>query len=72
MRCSISFSRSFDRCVLFALQRLTFDFELNDFAFELINFLRQRIDFNAQARSCFVDQIDRLVGKKTVSDIAIR
>ena len=59
------FQSRFRLFIFFALQRLTLDFELNGFAFKLIDLLRQRIDLDAQSRSSFVDQVDCLVGQES-------
>ena len=53
-------------------QRLALDFELHDLALKLIDFLRQRVDFNAQARGGFVDQVNRFVRKESIGNVAIR
>jgi hypothetical protein len=62
----------FRRFVFFALERLALDFELENFALHLVDFDRHAIDFNAQPRRRFIDQIDRFVGQKAVADIAVR
>ena len=58
--------------VVFVFQGLLFDFQLHGFALELIDVGGQRIDLDTQRGGCFVDQVDRLVGQKTVGDVAVR
>ena len=58
--------------VIFLLQGLLFNFQLHGFAFELIDVGRQRIDLDAQRGGRFVDQVDGLVGQKTVGDVTVR
>ena len=57
-------------CLLF--QGLLLDLELNDPAVEFVELFRLRVDLHAQARGRFVDEVDCLVGKKPVGDIAVR
>ncbi len=47
------------------------DFQLQDLAFQLVDFGRHGVQFHAQARGGFVDQIDRLVRQETVGDVAM-
>ena len=58
--------------VLFLAQRGLLDFQLQDLAFQLVDFRRHRVQFHAQARGGFVHQIDRLVGQEAVGDVAMR
>ena len=58
--------------VLFALERLLLDFELEDFALHLVDFDRHAVDFNAQPRCRLIDQIDGFVRQKSVADITVR
>ena len=60
------------RRVVFLAQRLALDLQLNDLALHRLQIRRQRIDLHAQARRSFIDQVDRLVGQKTVGDVAMR
>ena len=55
----------------FVQQRLALDFQVQDAPLDFVNFNGQRIELHAQARGGFIDQIDGLVRKKTVGDIAI-
>ncbi len=57
--------------ILFLLQRLALDFELNDSTLHLVDHARQRIDFDAQSGRRFIDQVDRLVGQEPVADVAV-
>ena len=45
----------------FLLQRLALDLELNDAPLEPIHFLGLRVDFHADARCGFIDQVDGFV-----------
>ena len=61
----------FLRCpVGFGAQRLAFDLQLHDAAADRIERLGLRVDRDAHARGRLVNQIDRLVGKAPVADIA--
>jgi hypothetical protein len=62
--CSISDRRFFDAIVRFLLHGFALDLELDDAAVEPVHRLRLRVDLHADARSRFVDQVDRLVGRK--------
>ncbi len=62
-------TRSF---VLFLFQRALLDLELHDLAFKLIDLRRHGIQLHAQTRSGFIHQVHRLVGQKTVGDVAMR
>ncbi len=53
------------------LQRLSLDLELTDLPLELVEFRRHRVDFSAQPRGGLVDEVDRLVGKEAVGDVAV-
>ena len=55
----------------FTRQRLPFDLELEDLAFQFVDLLGERIDRDADARSGLIDQIDRFVWKKAVRYVAI-
>ena len=55
---------------LFA-DRLAFDFELDDAAIETVHHLGLGVDFHLDPGSRLVDQINGLVGKKTVGDVAM-
>ncbi len=60
------------RFVGFLLQRLALDLQLDHAAFEAVHRLRLGVDFHADARRGFVDQVDRLVGQLPVGDVAMR
>ena len=57
--------------IVFALQRLPFDFQLRGTALKLIDLRRHRVDLDAQRGCSFVNQVDGLVGQKTVRDVAM-
>ena len=59
------------RLVRFILQGLTFDFQLNDFPIDGIDFRGHAVQFDPQTGSCLVDQIDGLVRQEAVADIAV-
>ena len=52
--------------------RLAFDFELNDASIETVHHLGLRVDFHFDPRGRLIDQIDGLVRKKPVGDVAMR
>ncbi len=54
------------------LQRLLLDLELNDAPLQPIERLGLGVDLHADARRGLVDQVDRLVGKLAVGDVAVR
>ena len=58
--------------VFFLAHRFAFDLELDQPAVELVHRFRFGIDFHLDTRGRLVDQIDRLVRKKAVGDIAMR
>src|ERR1700692_2675006 len=58
--------------VVFFLKRLFFDFELSSAALELIDVGGKRIDLDADGGGGFVDEVDGLVGQKTVRDVTVR
>ena len=53
------------------LQRLTLDLELHDAPLDLVELGRHRVDLHAQARGGLVDEVDGLVGKEAIGDVAI-
>ena len=53
-------------------QGLLFNFQLNDFPVDRINFRRHGIQFDPQTRRGFINQIHRLVRQKPVGDIPVR
>ena len=60
------------RCGIgFLFQRLLLDLAPHDFAVDVVEFFRLGIDRHFQPRTCFVDQIDGFIGKKTVGDVAM-
>ena len=61
------------RCIVrFLLHRLAFDLQLNEAAVELVERLGLRIDFHLDAGSGLINEVDRLVGKEAVGDVAVR
>ena len=59
------------RGVGFLLQGRLLDFELHDAALHLVDFLRNRIDLDAQAGRGLVDEVDGLVGEEAITDVAV-
>ncbi len=59
------------RLVGLLLERLALDLELHDAPLDLVELGRHRVDLHAQARGGLVDQVDRLVGKEAIGDVAI-
>ena len=57
--------------IRFMQQRLPLDFQVQDAPLDFINFDRKRIHLHAQARGGFVDQVDGLVRKEPVGDVAV-
>jgi hypothetical protein len=45
---------------------------LHNLALELIDFLWQRINFDTQTRRGFINQVDCLIGQKSIGDVPIR
>ena len=60
------------RLVALLLERLALHLELDDAPVEAVQLLGLRVDLHADARRRLVDQVDRLVGKLTVRDVAMR
>ena len=58
--------------VLLELERLALDLELHDPAAHLVELRGHRVVLDAQARRCLVEQVDGLVGKEPVCDVALR
>ena len=58
--------------VLFPAHRFPLNFQLNQAAVKFVHHLGLRINFHFDACRRFVDKVDRLIGKKTVSNVAIR
>jgi hypothetical protein len=58
--------------VLFLLDRLALDLELDHPAVELVHRFRLGVDFHLDARRRLVDQVDRLVGQEAVGDVTMR
>ena len=56
--------------VLLLLQRLALDLELDEAPVEAVHHLGLGIDLHLDARGRLVDQVDRLVGKEAVRDVA--
>ena len=57
--------------VPFLLERQMLDLELAQAAFLDVDFVRHAVDLDAQARRRLVDQVDRLVRKKAVRNVAV-
>ena len=72
----ISFStdclRSRARLVLFLEQRLALDLELDQSPLDLVDFLRQAVDFDPEPARGLVHQVDGLVRQEAVADVPIR
>ncbi len=58
--------------VVFLLQRLAFDLELDDAAIEFVERLGLGVDLHAQPAGRLVHQVDRLVGQEPVGNVAVR
>ena len=58
--------------VLLLLERFLLDLELDDAALELVEHLGLGVDLHADARAGFVDEVDGLVGKLAIRDVAMR
>ena len=58
--------------IVFLLQRLVLDLAADDLAVDGIELLGLGIDLHAQARRGLVDEVDRLVGKEAIGDVAVR
>ena len=75
MRSASSFSsfcsRSLEALSVSFLQRLTLDLELHDAPLDLVELGRHRVDLHAQAGRGLVDEVDGLVGKEAIGDVAI-
>ena len=56
----------------FVQQRLALDFQMQNAPLDFVDFDGQRIELHAQAGGGFVDQVDGLVRKKPVGDVAVR
>jgi len=57
--------------ILFPLDGFPFDLQLGDPPFRLIEFLGNRIHFEPQLGSRLIHQVDGLVGKKPVGNVAL-
>ncbi|MPM98525.1 hypothetical protein SDC9_145713 [bioreactor metagenome] len=58
-------------CVRFLFKRSFLDFVLNNFARNLVNFSRHRVNLCAQHGAGLVNEIDSLIGQKAVGDIPV-
>ncbi len=56
----------------FLAKRLPLDFQLHDAALDQVDFGRQRINLHTQSGRGFVHQVDGLVRKEAVGDVALR
>src|SRR5205085_2676679 len=56
----------------FARQRLLLDLQLGHTTRQLVDLLRHRRQLDAQTRGRFVDEVDCLIGKESVGDVAMR
>jgi hypothetical protein len=54
------------------LERLLLDLGLQDLPLHLVDRGGKRVDLHLEARGCLVDEVDRLVRKETVGDVAVR
>ena len=61
----------FRYAVLFFFQCFLLYFKFDPLSFQFIDFSGHRINFNAQHRCRFVDQIDRLIRQKSIGNIAV-
>ena len=59
------------RVIFFFLKSLALHFELHGLSFELIDFCREAVEFDLETRRGFVDEVDGLVRKKSIRDVAI-
>ena len=57
--------------VVFSLDCLDLDFQLHDFPVEHIQLLRFGVDLHPEFGSCLIHQVDGLVRKKPVGDVAL-
>ena len=58
--------------VVFLLQRLTLDLQLDQATVETIQFLRLGVDLHADAAGGLIDQVDGLVRQLPIGDVAVR
>ncbi len=58
--------------VLFLVERLTLDLELDDPPLHLVDLLGKAVDLDAQPARRLVHQVDRLVGEEPVADVPVR
>src|ERR1700733_1744090 len=58
--------------VAFAVESLTFDFEMRNAAFHVVDFDGHAADLDFQRRARFVDQIDGFIGQEAIGDVAMR
>ena len=65
------FQALFAGLVLFFFECLTFDLALHDLAVDTIQFFRLGIDRHPQPRGRFVNQVNGLVGQKTVRNVTL-
>ncbi len=59
------------RIIFLPSYRFSLDFELFDASFDRIEFLRHRIDLDAEFRCCLIDEVNRLVRQKAIGDVAV-
>ena len=68
----LQFLKALFRClVFFFLECLRFNLELNQAALQTVQYLRLGVDLHADTAGRLVDQVNRLVGQLTISDIAM-
>ena len=60
------------RLVALLAQRFALDLELHDAALHFVQLRRHRVDLHPQPRGRLVDEVDRLVGKEPIGDVAVR
>ena len=58
--------------IRFLFQGFAFDLELNDSSVQFIDIFWLTIDSHAQSCCCFINQIDCLIRKEAISNVAVR
>ena len=58
--------------IVFFFQRRFLNFQLNDFTVDFVHFLGHRVNFGANHRAGFINQIDGFVRQKPVGNITVR
>ena len=57
--------------IVFLLQRLGLNLQLQDLTVQLVKLFRLAVDLHPQTAGRFVDQVDGLVGQEAVGDVAV-